>query len=640
MALSISGIAPAIGDDMAGLSLDDLLKIEVEGASRYAQPLTETPSPVTVFSAEDIRRFGFRDLGEALSSSRGVHVTRDRSYSYLGVRGMGRPGDYNTRIVLLQDGARINDPLYDQAMIGLESPVDLDWIKRLEFVSGPSSASYGGNALFGIANAVLWSGADLAGSRLALEAGSGRLGRLGVMTGGVTETGLDWVTALSIYSHRGGDLYFQEFNQPGISDGVARGRDGERYVKGLLKASRDGWRATLNFSTRNKDVPTAYYGTLFNAPGNFVKDQFVHLDLGHSKVLSADLSQQLRFHVGHYVYRGEYPLPATLNRDTSRANWWSAEYQLLYTGLRDHRLMFGAEFLRGERLAQKNEDLTPYRVVLDDSRQTQKIGFYIQDEWRLAPGWLLNGGLRLDRQSEQPVMASPRLALIHQPSEQVTLKLLLGRAYRYPNQYERFYQDGEVSQKSNPDLKPERILTRELSADFMVAPTLKIGLGRYIHTIHDLIDQESDGAVSVFRNQAPLEARGWETDAEALLAGGWRVRGSISWMKVTQASGEPINSPRRLEKLLVDGPLPWAGWTLGLNLQSVSARNSLLARAPSHVTGNLVIRQRTLAKGGSWSFGIYNLADKRYWDPGGREHIQDLLPSDGRQWRLRWELGF
>jgi hypothetical protein len=98
-------------DDISGMRLEDLLRVEVQGASRYAQPLAEAPSAVTLIPAADIRRFGFRDIGEALQSAPGVYTSQDRAYSYLGVRGFSRPGDYNTRILLLVDGARSNDPL-------------------------------------------------------------------------------------------------------------------------------------------------------------------------------------------------------------------------------------------------------------------------------------------------------------------------------------------------------------------------------------------------------------------------------------------------------------------------------------------------------------------------------------------------
>jgi len=627
-------------EDVSRLSLEDLLKVDVAGASGYEQPLSETPSTATVITADDARRFGFRDIGEALQMARGVYISRDRTYSSLGVRGFGRPGDYNSRVLLLQDGGRANDPVYDQAMVGNESPLEMEWIKRLEFVPGPSSALYGGNALFGIANAVLWSGGDLNGTRVSLEAGSGRMARASILGGRVESNGLDWVGGLSVYQRRGDDLYFREFDVPATSNGIAHHLDGERYVKGLLKASWENWRGSVSFSTRVKNVPTAYFGTAFDVPGNFARDQSFHVDIAHRQSLSATWDQQLRLHVGHYAYDAEYPGTAAVNRDETRADWWSAEYQLRYSGWRDHAWLFGAEVRRQPRLEQRNFDISPRSDILDDKRKGGGMGVFVQDEWRLAPRWLANLGVRVDSQLSQPTMTSPRGALIYRPTEATTLKLLYGKAFRPPNAYERFYGGG--GQKANPNLKPERISTRELALDVTPSSSLRFGLGRYSYTLHDLIDQEIDPAdgLMVFRNQTgKVEARGWEAEVEVMLAGGWRLRANSNWQHISQPGSEPSNSPRRVSKFYLDGS-PAAGWTLGLSVQGLSSRRTLVASVPGYVTGNLVLRQIENSRFGAWNVGIYNLAGKRYWDPAGQEHVQDALQSDGRQVRVGWEIGF
>lgn len=627
-------------DDVSGMKLEDLLGVEVQGASRYAQPLSEAPATATVIPAEDIRRFGFRDIGEALQSARGVYTSRDRGYSYLGVRGFSRPGDYNSRILLLVDGARSNDPIYDQAMVGNEAPIDIDWIKRLEFVPGPSSASYGGNALFGIVNAVLWTGADLNGSRVALDASDGRGRRASLLSGGRSAAGLDWVAGLSAYQRDGDDLYFAEYDAPGVGDGVAHKLDGERYLKGMFKGSWENWRGSATFSRRRKDVPTAYYGTVFDAPGNFVQETEYHFDLARTSTLAEALDQQLRVHFGRYAYDGEYPYPGT-NRDEARADWWSAEWQLTWTGWRKHRLLAGVEARSYMRMEQRNFDLDPRIDYTDDRHRGRTAAIFVQDEWRIAPGWLANLGLRIDSQSTAPSIVSPRGALIWHPRDDVTVKLMGGRAFRAPNDYERHYDDSGATQKGNPDLKPERIRTRELALDYTPTPTLRLGLGHYQYTLRDLIDQETDPAdgLLVFRNRDQLSARGWETDVETLLAGGWRVRGSLAWQSITQPGGEAVNSPRRLGKLLVDGPVAALGATLGINLQAVGPRRSLLGSVAGYVTGNLVLRQAHQRRYGRWSLGIYNLGGTRYRDPLGPEVAPiDSLERDGRQWRLRWEL--
>src|SRR5688572_2228394 len=139
---------------LADLPLDDLLNLEVTGASRTAQRRSTAAAAVTVITAAEIKALGHRTLADALRTVRGLNVVYDRSYSYLGVRGFFAPGDYNTRVLLLIDGNRVNDNLYDMAFIGSEAPIDIDLVERIEFIPGQGSPVYGANAFFGVINVV------------------------------------------------------------------------------------------------------------------------------------------------------------------------------------------------------------------------------------------------------------------------------------------------------------------------------------------------------------------------------------------------------------------------------------------------------------------------------------------------------
>jgi outer membrane receptor for ferrienterochelin and colicins len=112
----------------------------VFGASKFDQKLTEAPASVTLITASDIKKFGWRTLAEILQSVGGFFTTYDRNYHYVGVRGFGRPRDYNTRVLLLVDGHRVNDAINDSAFIGTDFPLDVDLIDRVEIIRGPSSS--------------------------------------------------------------------------------------------------------------------------------------------------------------------------------------------------------------------------------------------------------------------------------------------------------------------------------------------------------------------------------------------------------------------------------------------------------------------------------------------------------------------
>ena len=133
----------------------------VYGAAKYDQKVNEAPAAVTIITAEQIRKYGYRNFAQILDSVPGLLTNNDRNYGYLGIRGFNRPGDYTSRVLLLIDNHRLNDAIYDQGGSGTEMPIDVDLIDRIEIIKGPGSSLYGTNALFGVVNVTTKRGRDI-----------------------------------------------------------------------------------------------------------------------------------------------------------------------------------------------------------------------------------------------------------------------------------------------------------------------------------------------------------------------------------------------------------------------------------------------------------------------------------------------
>ena len=638
---AILAASPSWADDpqLADLALEDLLQVQVSSASRFSQPSTEAPASVTVIGEDELRQHGYRNLAQALVTAPGVYASNDRNYTYLGVRGFNRPGDYGTRILLLTDGAKRNDPIYDQALFGNEAPIEIDWVKRLEFVSGPASAVYGANALFGTANAVMLEGGDINGARVSVDAGSDRARRFGLVAGQRLEGDRDWFVGYAAYKSAGANPYFREFDN-GSNNGRANGLDGETYQKAYAKYRWGNWRLTGNFSWREKGDPTANFGTTFGERGTNALDETRLIDLRYEGEVTNGWQPSLRVYHGSYRFTGNYQYtPSPNSRDIAQANWTGGEFRLAYTGIANHKLLAGIDAQWNQQLLQQYFQTSPVNSILDSNQPSRTAAIYLQDEWRFHPDWLLNLGLRHDKHNEFSGVTSPRLALIWQTTPRLTLKAISGSAYRVPNAYERFYSDNGISQTANLALRPEHIRTQEFSASYRIGQAGRVGMSVYDNQMRDLIDRsQTDTGATMYTNQRRVKAHGIELNAENRWGNGLRLRGSIAWQQSRmEDNGVFVDSPRRMGKVIASVPFG-PSLTASGEFHAISARQGDNGPVPGYGIGNLSIVSAPNKRYGQISLSIYNIGNRHYFDPAANTLAQQSIEQLGRQFRLRWTL--
>jgi iron complex outermembrane receptor protein len=262
---------------------------------------------------------------------------------------------------------------------------------------------------------------------------------------------------------------------------------------------------------------------------------------------------------------------------------------------------------------------------------------FAEDEIRLADSVLVNAGLRYDDHTGPDAHRfSPRVAVVLRPTPADTVKLIGGSAFRTPNAYEMYYAiPGIDGQLANPDLRPERVTTRELVLEHALADGGHATLSLFRYAADDLVSQQRDAAsgMLVFRNMDHADARG----VEAALDRGFgpvHLRASYAWQLARSTGsmgGTPmIDSPRQLAKANLTAPLGWRDGHLGAELQCSGRRLADQGAAGGYCVTNVTVSALRLLPRTELSLSAYNALGKRYADIAGPAFVQATLPREGR----------
>ncbi len=636
--------------DLAEASLEQLGNIKVYTASKHLQSAGDAPSSVTVITADEIQQHGYRTLADILQTVRGFFVTYDRNYSSIGVRGFARPGDFNTRVLLLVDGHRLNDNIYDEAMIGTEFPIDVDLIQRIEIIRGPVSSLYGSNAFFGVINIITRRGQDLKGLELSAEAASFNTYE-GRISYGRKLREFEFLISGTFYGSRGHNLlFYPEYNTTETNNGIASHTNDDQVGSALATVSFRDFTLQSAFGSREKGIPTGAYGTIFNNPGTRATDSHNYIDLRYEHTFAKSWNVMARTFYDRYTYDGVYlyPSPAdpaqiSPNLDFSDGKWWGADLQLTKTVLSRNRITAGGEYRDNIRQDQSNYNTNPYSLLLDDRRQSFVGAVYLQDELTLTKSLSLNAGFRYDYYSAIRASTDPRAALIYRPWNQTVFKLIYGDAFRAPNVYELYYSI--FPNLPNPELRPEKIRTTEFVWEQGLASHLWFSTSAFYNDINDLITQEPAGNESlIFRNLQQVSSRGLELEVREQVPHGPEGAASYSFQQTKDVVTDQFlsNSPRNLVKL----NLSQAFWNkrIYVNLDA-QYRSRIRPSSGTSVSPfsifNVTVLGRKIGKHVDVSASVYNLLDKKYLDPASGDTLQQAIEQDGRSFRLKmtWHPG-
>lgn len=623
---------------------------DVAAASRVVETVQEAPASVSLISRAELDALAYTGVGDALVGTRGFVLNDDFTYQSLSVRGYSQFGDYGNRVLVQLDGHTINDDWIGSSYIGFDLLSHLGALERIEAVRGPGSVLYGTGAFFGVVNlvtperrvphtleaGVIAAGDGVIGARLSGGAASGDDLGFWISTGAVLGQPRDFFSPARLGSEE-------------APDGTARGVGA--FDAGTVLA-RGWWRelaVQAYLHQRRKQIPTGAFGTIFGDDRTRGDDRRAFAELRYEPQLTERFQLLARAYLDHYHYDGVFPYqdPDDLLTEFYEGNWGGLELRGRFS-FDTGRLTAGVEF------QPHFANIASGRYADGSSYLRESHPFFVASAYANVDASLLSwlrvsfggrydvwsiDGLSGDGTSRSLDAFSPRLALILKPSEEGTLKLLGGTAFRAPSIYELTYWDGGLTQIQSPELTPERVYTGELEYSHRLPERFVATGAIYLNRVSDVVTQigegdETDPLRYINREDAVLAA-GIELELRRELRRG--TMGALQYTAQRVRAGDLADGPRvpgspeHTIGLKLVTPIVSRVAVLGTRLAwDIGRRDRDLRWAGAVVLWDAAITGDIPQTGFSYAVRAMNLLDWHYELPVGAEIEDPTLRQPGR----------
>jgi len=160
---------PVEDANLAEMSLEELMNIEVYSVSKREQSLHDSAAAIYVLTQDDIRRSGATSIPEALRWVPGIEVAHIDS-SIWAITSRGFNERFGNKLLVLIDGRSVYTPLFAGVYWDVQDKL-LEDIDRIEVIRGPGGTLWGANAVNGVINIITKKASDTQG--VLVSAGSG-----------------------------------------------------------------------------------------------------------------------------------------------------------------------------------------------------------------------------------------------------------------------------------------------------------------------------------------------------------------------------------------------------------------------------------------------------------------------------------
>jgi iron complex outermembrane receptor protein len=618
----------------------------VSAASKYEQSARNAPAAVTIVTAEEIQRFGYRTISDVLETVPGFYPNNDLEVPSTGVRGFGRPGDYNSRMLVLLDGHPVNESGTNWALTDVRLGIDIDLVKRVEIVRGPGSALYGTGAMLAVVNIVTKNADDFEGLSLSGAAGSYgyREGRLATGKSFAKDRGL---TAAIAWGHGDGrSIYFKDIDRPDMNGGIAERQDWKDYLNLSLRGQVGAVVVRGTHISYTAGDPAGSIRTAFNDDTAHQAYEIGRLEALYRRTIGTSKHVSMGAHLNRAARSQTMPFLTqdgiVVTDDNGESTWSGLAGEFQWDVSPVHRVVTGGEVKTASLHYRKWTD----EAQLDEKLLRFSVGSaFVQDEYSLTRRLTTTAGVRYDYYSQAGGAVSPRIGIVFNPTRGTTVKALYGHAFRSPSAVELHWKEEEINFIPNPDLKPERMRTLELVWEQQLADHTVSSASIYRYNMHEIIDITFEGATRTiqFQNMDHVDAIGAEIALRTRTRSGLLAYSNYSYQHARHHESEErlVSSPDHLLKGGVSVPVPHL-LSGGVEARFESNRLTVFRTLThSHVLVDVFVQTKPFFSGhAEASARLLNALDTRYALPGNFDHRQLALTQPGRRFVVEVQYRF
>ncbi len=489
--------------DEPELSLNDLLDLKVNVATKKDTPIRETPGIITVITREQMMDMGARDIVDVLLRVVPGYsvVTEIEGGQLLSIRGLNA---IEGKFLVMVDGLDINEEKFGIVQFARHFPVNT--IERIEIIRGPGSSVYGGYASLGVIN-ILTRSANRPGSYVSMDVEQGSHAFLNR-------------TVAAGFARDQGDLSYSAniaASRALLSDQQTTSYYGDPID---LKDSRIEL-ATMNLQMKYQGTyakalvdlyrtPELYFDEPDNARWQELRERWdtYQLEVGHEWVVGAlkitplaNYKVQYPYWVdqGPYWYRnkverktGGVTLQYVLSDKTNLIGGYQGFVHTVYRA-RNLNLEVGEEVLKGnpdiDHISYRNDSI--FLQAIHDN------GFA-----------KLTAGIRYDKTDIHGNFFAPRLG-VTKVWQDFHAKYMVAQSFRVPGGI----IPNRVENTDNYGIKPETTMNNEIELGYRFTPFVWGVVNVFDQLIHrPIIYLTGESAVGSYRNGGDIGSRGFETE--------------------------------------------------------------------------------------------------------------------------------